>query len=38
MLEHYRLPVPRVLQQAAKHPEERLFREANVNLGRFFAG
>jgi len=38
LLEQYKLPVPRVLQEGAKHPNERLFREANVNVGRFFAG
>ena len=38
VFEQYKLPVPRVLQEAAKHPTERLFREAGVNIGRFFAG
>jgi 3-hydroxyacyl-CoA dehydrogenase len=38
LLETYHLPVPPVLQQAASHPEQRLFREPNVNIGRFFVG
>jgi len=38
LLEQYKLPVPRVLQEAAKRPDERLFREPGVNVGRFFAG
>jgi len=38
LLEKYGLPVPHVLAQAAKHPHERMFREPNVNIGRFFAG
>jgi 3-hydroxyacyl-CoA dehydrogenase len=38
LLEKYKLPVPRVLQEGTQHPNERLFREANVNIGRFFAG
>jgi 3-hydroxyacyl-CoA dehydrogenase len=38
LLEKYDLPVPPVLQQAARHPHERMFREPNVNSGRFFAG
>jgi 3-hydroxyacyl-CoA dehydrogenase len=38
LLEQYKLPVPRVLHDGAKHPNERLFREANVDVGRFFAG
>jgi len=37
LLEKERLPVPVVLQQAAGRPDERLFRESNVNVGRFFA-
>jgi 3-hydroxyacyl-CoA dehydrogenase len=37
LLETQDLPVPQVLQQAAKHPNERMFREPNVNVGRFFA-
>lgn len=37
LLEHYQLPVPRVLQDAVKHPDQRLFCEAHVNVGRFFA-
>jgi 3-hydroxyacyl-CoA dehydrogenase len=32
------LPVPHVLEQAAQHPNQRLFREPHVNTGRFFAG
>jgi 3-hydroxyacyl-CoA dehydrogenase len=38
LLETQRLPVPRLLEQAAKHPDQRLFREPHVNVGRFFAG
>jgi len=38
LLEKQKLPVPRVLQQAAQHPTERMFRERHVNIGRFFAG
>ena len=38
LLEAERLPVPAVLQRAAQHPNERLFREPHVNVGRFFAG
>jgi len=38
MLEKHHLPVPPILQQAAKHPRERMFREPNVNIGKFFAG
>jgi len=37
LLEHYKLPVPRVLQDATKHPHQPLFREPHVNIGRFFA-
>jgi 3-hydroxyacyl-CoA dehydrogenase len=37
LLGKYKLPVPRVLHDAAKHPHERLFREPNVNAGRFFS-
>ncbi len=37
LLEAQRLPVPRVLQDAAKHPDQRMFREPHVNVGRFFA-
>ncbi len=37
LLEKHKLPVPHVLQQAAKHPNERMFREPHVNVGRFFA-
>jgi len=36
-LEKYGLPVPPVLKQAAQRPNERLFREPNVNVGRFFS-
>jgi 3-hydroxyacyl-CoA dehydrogenase len=36
LLEKHKLPVPKVL---AKHkPNERMFAEPNVNIGRFFAG
>jgi hypothetical protein len=38
LLEAQGLPVPPVLQRAAQQPEERLFREPNVDRGRFFAG
>ena len=38
LLEAQRLPVPRVLEQAAQHPDQRMFREPHVNIGRFFAG
>jgi 3-hydroxyacyl-CoA dehydrogenase len=38
LLEEQHLPVPHVLTQAAQHPDQRLFREAHVNVGRFFAG
>ena len=38
LLEKHGLPVPAVLQDAVKRPDERLFREPNVNIGRFFAG
>ncbi len=38
LLEAQRLPVPRALEQAAQLPEQRMFREPNVNIGRFFAG
>ena len=37
LLEAQQLPVPPVLQQATKHPNERMFREPHVNIGRFFA-
>jgi 3-hydroxyacyl-CoA dehydrogenase len=37
LLDASRLPVPRVLSEAAKRPHERLFREPYVNVGRFFA-
>lgn len=38
LLEAQQLPVPPALQQATKHPHERMFREPHVNIGRFFAG
>jgi 3-hydroxyacyl-CoA dehydrogenase len=38
LLEGLGLPVPPVLAQAAQRPNERLFREPNVDRGRFFAG
>jgi 3-hydroxyacyl-CoA dehydrogenase len=38
LLEAQRLPVPPVLERAAQRPKERLFREPNVDRGRFFAG
>ncbi len=38
LLEAQRLPVPRVLEQAAQHAGLRMFREPHVNIGRFFAG
>jgi 3-hydroxyacyl-CoA dehydrogenase len=38
LLEAQHLPVPHVLEQAAQHPDQRLFREPHVNIGRFFAG
>jgi 3-hydroxyacyl-CoA dehydrogenase len=38
LLEGLHLPVPPVLTQAAHHPDQRLFREPYVNIGRFFAG
>ena len=37
LLEKSQLPVPRVLQEAMKRPDERLFKEPHVNVGRFFA-
>ncbi len=37
LLEKGGLPVPAVLQEALKRPDERLFNEPNVNIGRFFA-
>jgi len=37
LLEKLQLPVPRLVQDAVKRPTERLFREPNVNAGRFFA-
>jgi 3-hydroxyacyl-CoA dehydrogenase len=36
LLEKHRLPVPAVLKRA--RPDEPLFREPNVNIGRFFSG
>jgi 3-hydroxyacyl-CoA dehydrogenase len=38
LLEKLGLPVPRVLEKAAQKPNERLFREPHVNIGRFFSG
>jgi len=38
LLEAQKLPVPAVLQRAAQRPNELLFREPHVNVGRFFAG
>lgn len=38
LLEAQGLPVPPVLTRAAKLPKEHLFREPNVDRGRFFAG
>lgn len=32
------LPIPHVLEEAARHPGQRLFREPYINVGRFFAG
>ena len=37
LLEKGGLPVPAVLQEALKRPDERMFNEPNVNIGRFFA-
>ncbi len=37
LLEKQDLLVPNVLKEAAKHPEQRMFQEPNVNVGRFFA-
>jgi 3-hydroxyacyl-CoA dehydrogenase len=37
LLDKHQLPVSRAIQQAAQHRDERLFREPNVNIGRFFA-
>ncbi len=37
LLEHYGIAVPHVLAQAAARPDDPLFREPHVNLGRFFA-
>jgi 3-hydroxyacyl-CoA dehydrogenase len=38
LLERQRLPVPKVLQRAVAKPDEPLFREPHVNVGRFFSG
>jgi len=38
LLEAQHLPVPHVLVQAVHYPDQRLFREPHVNIGRFFAG
>jgi 3-hydroxyacyl-CoA dehydrogenase len=38
LLGRHELPVPQVLQRAAARPDEPLFREAHVNVGRFFSG
>jgi 3-hydroxyacyl-CoA dehydrogenase len=38
LLEAQRLPVPPVLARAAQHPDQPLFREPHVSIGRFFAG
>ena len=38
LLEAERLPVPPVLKRAAERPNEPMFREPHVNVGRFFAG
>jgi hypothetical protein len=38
LLEKLKLPVPAVLARASGTPNERLFREPHVNVGRFFAG
>jgi 3-hydroxyacyl-CoA dehydrogenase len=38
LLEAQGLPVPPVLKSAVQRPQERLFREPNVDRGRFFAG
>lgn len=37
LLDKSGLPVPPVLQQAAKTPDKKMFNEPNVNVGRFFA-
>ncbi len=37
LLDKYALAVPPVLQQAAARPDEALFREPHVNIGKFFA-
>jgi len=37
LLDRHQLPVPAVLQRAAKRAGERMFREPYVNVGRFFA-
>ena len=38
LLEKQQLPVPRALQEAVKRPDEPMFHEPHVNIGRFFAG
>lgn len=38
LLKECDLPVPAVVERAAKEPSQRLFQEPNVNIGRFFAG
>lgn len=38
LMKSVRLPIPRVLEQAARQPEQHLFREPHINVGRFFAG
>jgi len=37
LLEKQGLPVPHTLQEALKRPDEKMFREPNVNVGRFFS-
>jgi 3-hydroxyacyl-CoA dehydrogenase len=38
LLEAQHLLIPHVLEQTAQHPDQRLFSEPHVNIGRFFAG
>jgi len=38
LMRSLRLPVPRVIEEAAPLAHQRLFREPHVNIGRFFAG
>jgi 3-hydroxyacyl-CoA dehydrogenase len=38
LLDRHRLPVPEVIERAAARPDEPLFREPHVNVGRFFSG